>query len=142
VAQDGLTYQSPEHPGAFYDAFTKKQNKPVADIGGESRYIIARSNWLQLSSDPIFRELAERKINRFLELAVRPRLRHLKAKIMFMQAAHDRAGSQILAPDVHIQPDRVVLEHRVRDQRPAIVANQRVIDAIRVRGHGIRVAEA
>ena len=67
---DGLTYQPVEHPGAFYDDFTRAQGKPAADIGGESRQLMALSIWTQISPDPLFRKVAERKIDRLLEIAV------------------------------------------------------------------------
>ncbi len=70
TAPDGLTYQPVDHPGAFYDDFTREQGKPAADMFGEGRQLLALSVWTQLSSNPIFREIAERKIERLLEIAV------------------------------------------------------------------------
>jgi len=71
TAPDGVTYQPIDHPGAFYDEFTRKQNKPAADMFGEGRQLLALSVWTQLSSNPIFREIAERKTRRLLEIAVK-----------------------------------------------------------------------
>ena len=66
---DGLTYQPPDHPGAFYDDFTRNRNKPAADITGESRQLIWLSIMNELTQDPTYRNLGDRKIGRLLEIA-------------------------------------------------------------------------
>lgn len=70
TGKDGLAYQPPEHPGAFYDEYTRKQGKPYAEIFGEGRQLLTYSIWVQLTSDPLYHELAQRKIARLLDLAV------------------------------------------------------------------------
>ena len=70
TGEDGLAYQPPEHPGAFYDEFTRERGKPAADMFGEGRFLLALSVWSQLSTDPLYKSLAERKIKRLSELAV------------------------------------------------------------------------
>ena len=65
-----LPTKPPEHPGAFYDEFTRERGKPTADMFGKGRFLLALSVWSQLSTDPLYRSLAERKIKRLSELAV------------------------------------------------------------------------
>ncbi len=69
---DGLTYQPPDHPGAFYEDFSRNQNEPAANIFGEGRQLLTWSVWTQIDPDnPVYRRVAERKIQRLLEIAVR-----------------------------------------------------------------------
>jgi hypothetical protein len=69
IGKDGLTYQPPDHPGAFYEDFSREQNLPASNIFGEGRQLIALSIMAQLSADPAYRRAAERKIQRLLEIA-------------------------------------------------------------------------
>ena len=69
IGKDGLTYQPPDHPGAFYEDFSREQNLPASNIFGEGRQLIALSILAQLSADPAYRRAAERKIQRLLEIA-------------------------------------------------------------------------
>jgi hypothetical protein len=69
---DGLTYQPPEHPGAFYEEFSKKQNLPSANIFGEGRQLLTWATWVQMDPEnPAYRNAAEKKIQRLLEIATR-----------------------------------------------------------------------
>ena len=68
TGRDGLSYQPPEYPGAFYDPFTKGRAVPAADMLGTGRELIALSIWDQVTGNPLYRELAERKIARLFEL--------------------------------------------------------------------------
>jgi hypothetical protein len=66
---DGLTYQPPDHPGAFYEDFSRNQNKPATNIFGEGRQLLTWSIWTQIDPDnPVYRRVAEQKIQRLLEL--------------------------------------------------------------------------
>jgi hypothetical protein len=67
---DGLTYQPPDHPGAFYEDFSKKQNLPASNIFGEGRQLLTWATWVQMDPDnPTYRRVAEKKIQRLLEIA-------------------------------------------------------------------------
>lgn len=72
VGFDGLNYQPPHHPGAFYDEFSRKQNKPAANIFGEGRQLMAWSVWSQVDpNNEAYRKISEQKIQRLLEIATR-----------------------------------------------------------------------
>lgn len=67
---DGLTYQPPDHPGAFYEEFSKKQNLPASNIFGEGRQLLTWATWAQMDPDnPAYRRVAEKKIDRLLAIA-------------------------------------------------------------------------
>ena len=42
---DGLTYQPPDHPGAFYEDFSREQNLPASNIFGEGRQLLAEGQF-------------------------------------------------------------------------------------------------
>jgi len=69
---DGLTYQPPDHPGAFYEDFSREQAQPAANIFGEGRQLLTWAVWTQIDPDnPVYRQVAERKIQRLLEITAR-----------------------------------------------------------------------
>jgi len=112
TGKDGLAYQPPEYPGAFYDEFTRRQGKPYAEIFGEGRQLLTYSIWAQLVSDPLFHDLAKRKIGRLLELTV-PRQGGL-----YFRLGHGYTPGQKNTDDIGIY---AITDHEVMDPRLGMV---------------------
>ena len=63
TGKDGLCYTPIENrPWALIDEVTKKMGQPNADIFGEGRQILAYAVWYQHDGNPLWKELAERKM--------------------------------------------------------------------------------
>ena len=71
TGRDGLHYYPAERPWAFFDNAVKRKAQPYADLWGEGRMILAYSMWYQHDDNPLWKQLAERKVNRLLEIGVR-----------------------------------------------------------------------
>jgi hypothetical protein len=72
TGKDGLCYYPVENrPWAFFEEVTRKVGKPYADVFGEGRQLLAYATWYQHDRNPLWKELAERKIRRLTELALR-----------------------------------------------------------------------
>jgi hypothetical protein len=70
TGKDGLTYYPIENPGAFFEEETKKVGKPYSDVFGEGRQLLAYAAWYQHDKNPMWKEIAEHKIRRLLELSL------------------------------------------------------------------------
>jgi hypothetical protein len=71
TGKDGLCYHPvKDRPWACFDEYTQKNCQPHADIFGEARQLLAYGVWYQHDRNPLWRTLAERKINRLRELAL------------------------------------------------------------------------
>ncbi len=70
TGKDGLCYYPIENPGAFFEEETRKVGKPYSDVFGEGRQLLAYAAWYQHDKNPMWKELAERKIRRLLELSL------------------------------------------------------------------------
>ena len=63
TGKDGLCYYPvANRPWAFFEEATRKKASPYADIFGEGRQLLAYSVWYQHDKNPLWRKLAERKI--------------------------------------------------------------------------------
>ncbi len=72
TGKDGLCYYPVEgRPWAFFEEATRKIGKPYADVFGEGRQLLAYAVWYQHDANPLWKELAERKIRRLTELTLR-----------------------------------------------------------------------
>jgi hypothetical protein len=71
TGKDGLCYQPIENrPWAFFDDYNRKEQTPFADVFGEGRQLLAYASWYQHDRNPLWKNLAERKINRLMELTL------------------------------------------------------------------------
>jgi hypothetical protein len=69
---DGLFYVPvKDRPWAYIDPVTQKIGKPFADAFAEGRQLRALATWYQHDKNPLWKEIADRKIKRLLELAIR-----------------------------------------------------------------------
>lgn len=69
---DGLFYAPVAgRAWAFIDPVTEATGKPYADMFGEGRQLRAYATWYQHDKNPLWKELANRKVDRLLELAIR-----------------------------------------------------------------------
>ncbi len=68
---DGLFYVPVKNrPWAYIDPVTQKIGKPFADAFAEGRQLRALATWYQHDKNPIWKEMADRKVMRLLELAI------------------------------------------------------------------------
>ena len=109
---DGLTYQPPNHPGAFYDESTKEQNLPWANPAGEGRQLIWLAIMHQVTADPIYRELGDRKIDRLLEIAA------TKEDALYFRRGHGYTPGQ---KDADKAPIFAITDHEVMDPSLGVV---------------------
>ncbi len=71
TGKDGLCYYPVENrPWAIFNDHLREVNKPYSDIFGEGRQLLAYAAWYQHDGNPLWRELAERKIRRLREMAL------------------------------------------------------------------------
>jgi hypothetical protein len=69
---DGLFYVPvKDRPWAYIDPVTQKVGKPFADAFAEGRQLRAFATWYQHDKNPMWKEIADRKVKRLLELAIR-----------------------------------------------------------------------
>jgi hypothetical protein len=69
---DGLFYVPvKDRPWAYIDPVTQKIGKPFADAFAEGRQLRALATWYQHDHDPMWKEIADRKVKRLLELAIK-----------------------------------------------------------------------
>lgn len=72
TGKDGLVYHPvKDRPWAYIDPVTEKTGKPYADMFGEGRQLRAYAAWYQHNHNPLWKQLAEKKIERLLEISVR-----------------------------------------------------------------------
>ncbi len=69
TGEDGFAYQ-PVRSWAFYDPRAKTEGKPFNDIFGEGRQLQAYAVWYMHDRNPLWKKLAERKIDRMLQMAI------------------------------------------------------------------------
>ena len=71
TGRDGLCYYPVENrPWALFNTHLKEIDKPYSDVFGEGRQLLAYAVWYQHDRNPIWKELAERKINTLLEMTL------------------------------------------------------------------------
>ncbi len=71
TGKDGLCYYPVENrPWAFFDDYTKTIGKPYSDIFAEGRQLLAYASWYQHDRNPLWKELAERKVRRLLDMTL------------------------------------------------------------------------
>jgi hypothetical protein len=71
TGKDGLCYHPVEdRPWACFDEYTQKNCQPHCDIFGEARQLLAYGVWYQHDKNPMWKMLAERKMNRLRELTM------------------------------------------------------------------------
>ena len=110
---DGLTYQPPNHPGAFYEDFSKKQNKPASNIFGEGRQLLTWATWTQMDPDnPAYRSAAEKKIQRLLKIATR------KGDSLYFRRTQGYTPGQENTDELEIV---AVTDHEVKDSKFGMV---------------------
>lgn len=72
TGRDGLCYYPVENcPWAFFDDYTRTINKPYSDVFAEGRQLMAYAAWYQHDRNPLWKQLAERKIRRLQEMTLR-----------------------------------------------------------------------
>ena len=69
TGEDGFAYQ-PVRPWAFYDPRAKAEGKPFNDMFGEGRQLQAYAVWYMHDHNPLWKKLADRKIERMLQMAI------------------------------------------------------------------------
>jgi hypothetical protein len=70
IGKDGFTYQ-PQRRWANYDPTTAAAGMPFNDIFGEGRQLRAFAVWYMYDRNPLWKQLAERKIQRMLQMSIR-----------------------------------------------------------------------
>jgi hypothetical protein len=71
TGKDGLIYVPvKDRPWAFIDPVSEKRGTPYADIFGEARQLRAYATWYQHDRNPLWKKLANRKVDRLLQLAI------------------------------------------------------------------------
>ncbi|MEX0677382.1 MAG: hypothetical protein WD063_09920 [Pirellulales bacterium] len=69
---DGLFYVPvKDRPWAYIDPVTQKIGKPFADAFAEGRQLRAFATWYQHDKNPMWKEIADRKVKRLNELAIK-----------------------------------------------------------------------
>jgi hypothetical protein len=71
TGQDGLCYYPVENrPWALFNTHLKEIGKPYSDVFGEGRQLLAYAVWYQHDQNPMWKELAERKIQTLIEMTL------------------------------------------------------------------------
>ena len=72
TGKDGLFYVPVKNrPWAYIDPVTQKAGKPFADTFAEGRQLRAFGTWYQYDRNPLWKQIADRKVARLNELAVK-----------------------------------------------------------------------
>jgi hypothetical protein len=72
TGKSGLCYYPVENrPWAFFDEYTKTLRQPYSDIFAEGRQLLAYASWYQHDKNPLWKELAQRKVHRLLEMVLK-----------------------------------------------------------------------
>jgi hypothetical protein len=72
TGKDGLIYVPvKDRPWAFIDPVSENRGTPYADIFGEARQLRAYATWYQHDRNPLWKKLANRKVDRLLQLIIR-----------------------------------------------------------------------
>src|SRR5262249_5794262 len=71
TGKDGLLYVPVKNrPWAYIDPVTQKAGKPFADTFAEGRQLRAFATWYQHDHNPLWKQIADRKVQRLRELAI------------------------------------------------------------------------
>jgi hypothetical protein len=71
TGKDGLCYQPVENrPWAFFDDYSRRRGLPFSDVFGEGRQMLAYAAWYQHDKNPLWKELALKKVRRLLKMTL------------------------------------------------------------------------